>query len=155
MKFLVDTNILSEPAKPQPNPQVETWIAAHEAEFYTSSLVIAELLNGLERLAEGERKRRLAGQIELLVEKLSGRILSFNLRVAREWVRLQAELRAKAHVMPWEDGIIAATARHHGLTLATHNTADFAHAGVRLYDPFVHGGQSGGPGVAPAGERPA
>jgi predicted nucleic acid-binding protein len=64
--------------------------------------------------------------------------LSFNLRVAREWVRLQAELRAKGHATSWEDGIIAATARHHGLTLATHNTADFVQAGVRLYDPFSY-----------------
>jgi toxin FitB len=49
----------------------------------------------------------------------------------------QAELRAKGHVMPWEDSLIAATARHHGLTLVTHNTADFVSAGVRLYDPFT------------------
>jgi toxin FitB len=140
MKFLVDTNILSEPTKPQPNPRVEKWIADYEANFYTSSLVIAELLNGLERLPESERKRRLALQIERLAEKLGGRIFSFNLRVAREWVRLQAQLRASAHTMPWEDSIIAATARHHGLTLATHNTADFAHAGIRLYDPFTYEG---------------
>lgn len=137
MKFLVDTNILSEPTKPQPNPRVEEWIADNESDFYTSSLVIAELLNGLERLADGERKRRLAPQIEKLIEKMGGRILSFNLRVSREWVRLQAELRSNAQAMAWEDSIIAATARHHGLTLATHNTADFVHAGVRLYDPFV------------------
>ena len=54
MMFLVDTNILSEPTKPQPNPRVENWIADHESDFYISALVIAELLNGLERLAEGE-----------------------------------------------------------------------------------------------------
>jgi len=143
MKFLVDTNILSEPTKPQPNLLVEKWIADHEADFYTSSLVMAELLNGLEKLPESERKRRLAQQIEKLAEKFGGRILSFNLRVAREWVRLQAELRSKGHMMPWEDGIIAATARHHGLTLATHNTADFLHAAVRLYDPFTYGGVGG------------
>ena len=142
MKFLVDTNILSEPTKPQPNPRVEKWIADNEADFYTSSLVIAELLNGLEKLADGERKQRLVPQIEKLIEKLGGRILSFNLRVTREWVRLQAELRSNAHPMAWEDSIIAATARHQGLTLATHNTADFVHAGVRLYDPFVYGSQT-------------
>jgi predicted nucleic acid-binding protein len=104
---------------------------------------MAELLNGLEKLPESERKRRLAQQIERLVERFSGRILSFNFRVVREWVLLQAELRAKAHLMPWEDSIIAATARHHGLTLATHNTADFLHATVRLYDPFTYGGDVG------------
>jgi len=143
MKFLVDTNVLSEPTKPQPNVCVENWIADHEADFYTSSLVVAELLNGLEKLADSERKRRLAQQIERLVDKLSGRILSFNLRVAREWVRLQAELRARGFPMPWEDSIIAATARHHGLTLATHNTGEFAHADVRLYDPFTYSGLGG------------
>jgi predicted nucleic acid-binding protein len=140
MKYLVDTNILSEPTKPQPNSRVEKWIADYETDFYTSSLVIAEPLNGLEKLPEGERKRRLAPQVERLVGKFGGRILSFNLRVAREWVRLQAELRSKVHLMSWEDSIIAATARHHGLTLATHNTADFLQAGVRLYDPFNYGG---------------
>jgi toxin FitB len=105
MKFLVDTNILSEPTKPQPNPRVEEWIADNESDFYTSSLVIAELLNGLERLADGERKRRLVPQIEKLIEKLGGRILSFNLRVSREWVRVQAELRSNAHAMAWEDSL--------------------------------------------------
>lgn len=142
MKFLVDTNILSEPAKPQPNERVEKWIADHNANFYTSSLVIAELLNGLERLPESERKRNVGQRIERLIGRLGGRVLSFNVRVAREWVRLQAELRAKRHVMPWEDSLIAATARHHGLTLATHNTADFLHAGVRLYDPFEYVGKA-------------
>jgi predicted nucleic acid-binding protein len=130
MKFLVDTNILSEPAKPHPKLQAEQWISENEADFHTSSLVIAELLNGLEKLPESARKRRLAQQIEKLVEKLGGRILSFNLRVAREWVRLQAELRRAARLMPWDDSIIAATARHHGLTPATHNTNDFIHANV-------------------------
>ena len=133
MNFLVDTNILSEPTKPKPNPHVEKWIAEHEADFYTSSVVMAELLNGLEKLPESGRKHRLAQQIEKLLEKLGGRTLSFNLRVAREWVRLQAQLRSKSRAMPWEDSIIAATARHHGLTLATHNTSDFVHANVRLY----------------------
>ena len=142
MKFLVDTNILSEPTKPRPHLQVEQWIGEHEASFYTSSLVIAELLNGLEKLAEGDRKRQLQQCLDRLIETLSGRILSFNVRVAREWVRLQAELRVKGHVMPWEDSLIAATARHHGLTLATHNTGDFLHAGVRLYDPFAYRGRS-------------
>ena len=149
MKFLVDTNILSEPTKPQPSPRVENWIADHEADFYTSALVIAELLNGLERLAEGERKRRLTEQVERLLEKLGGRVLSFNLRVAQEWVRLQAELRVKGYVMAWEDSIIAATARQHGLMLATHNTTDFVHAGVRLYDPFNY--DRGAPAGAGAG----
>jgi len=136
MKYLVDTNILSEPTKPQPDERVEKWIAAHEANFYTSSLVIAELLNGLQRLADGERKRALGPQLERLIERLGGRILSFNVRVAREWVLLQSELRTKGHVMPWEDSIIAATARHHGLTLVTHNTTDFVHANLRVFDPF-------------------
>jgi len=95
MKFLVDTNILSEPTKPQPINRVEKWIADHEADFYTSALVMAELLNGLEKLPEGERKRHLGKQIEKLVGKFEGRILSFNLRVAREWVQLQAELRGQ------------------------------------------------------------
>src|SRR5437773_9995898 len=120
MKFLVDTNILSEPSKPQPNANAEQWIGDHEADFYTSSLVIAELLNGLGKLAEGERKRKLSHRIEYLIARLGGRILSFNVRVAREWARLQGDLRAKGHVMPWEDSLIAATA-------VTHNTSDFTH----------------------------
>lgn len=136
MKFLVDTNVLSEPTKPQPNAKVEKWILEHEADFYTSALVIAELLNGLEKLPDSRRKRTLAQQLEKLIGKLGGRILSFNVRVAREWVRLQAELRSKGHSIGWEDSIIAATARHHGLSLATHNIADFKHAAVRLFDPF-------------------
>jgi toxin FitB len=139
MKYLVDTNIFSEPTKPQPNAQVEEWIKDHEGSIYTSSLVIAELLNGLEKLAEGDRKQHLRERLEKLIHKMGGRILSFNVRVAREWVKLQADLRVKGHVMPWEDSLIAATARHHDLVLATHNTNDFLHAAVRLFDPFDYG----------------
>ncbi len=137
MKFLVDTNILSEPTKPEPDTTVEEWIAGYEADFYTSALVIAELLNGLEKLRDSRRKRALGQQLEKLIGKPGGRILSFNVRVAREWVRLHADLRSKGHSMGWEDSIIAATARHHGLTLATHNTSDFKHAAGRLFDPFT------------------
>ena len=56
------------------------------------------------KLSPGERKRNLSSQIERLIKKFQGRILSFNLRVAREWVRLQSDLRSKARLMPWEIG---------------------------------------------------
>ena len=83
MKFLVDTNILSEPTKPRPDAGVEQW-GRITRRTSIPALVIAELLNGLEKLADGERKRQLAPRLERLAERLRGRILSFNLRVARE-----------------------------------------------------------------------
>ncbi len=72
----------------------------------------------------------------MTTQSLKGRILSFNARIALEWGRLFAEMELRGHPMPVADSQIAATARRHGLTVATGNTNDFKNSGVRLFNPF-------------------
>jgi predicted nucleic acid-binding protein len=131
---LVDTNILSEPQQKTPSLKVVDWLRANEATLYTSAIVIAELAFGIESLPTGPKRRRLEAWLRETMRRMRGRILAVNARVALEWGRLAVE--SKARPLPFRDSLIAATARRYKLTVATDNTRDFAHAGVKLVNPF-------------------
>jgi len=68
---------------------------------------------------------------------MSGRVLAYNTRVAETWGEMMADLERRGHTMSLTDSLIAAIAKRHNLTLATRNTSDFAHAGLRLLNPFL------------------
>jgi predicted nucleic acid-binding protein len=135
--YLVDTDVLSEPQKPHPHEAVLAWLREHEAELYTSAIVIGEIAWGIERLANGKKRRDLAGWLhDKVIPKLEGRILRFDTRVALEWGVLQAKLDARGQRMPWRDSVIAATARRHDLVVVTRNVKDYKHAALDLVNPF-------------------
>ena len=135
MNWLLDTDVLSQPAKKNGNPQVIAWLTAEKDHCYTSAIVIAQLAYWV-RTKEG--KQRLALQVWLtrLTEAMQGKILGFSRSVAHVWAE-QEHLFEKAGVrMPIEDGYIAATARRHGLTIATGNEKDFQRPGLKVFNPF-------------------
>ena len=136
MNYLVDTNILSEPSRKTPDPGVVAWLREHRPEMYVSCLTLGELVHGLERLPPGPNRQRLAAWLEGTRQRLDGRILGFNPRLAEEWGRLLAELENCGQPMPTVDSQIAATARRYGMTVVTDNVEDFKHSGVRLLNPF-------------------
>lgn len=136
MSFLVDTNVLSEPTRRHPDPNVLAWLAAHAGDYYVSSVTIGELVFGIERLAPGRQRRALEAWLQRTLGRLQGRVLAFNTRTAAEWGRLMAELEPRGVQLSVADGQIAATARRHGLTMATDNVADFRPSGVRIVNPF-------------------
>jgi predicted nucleic acid-binding protein len=132
VSFLVDTNVVSEWTKPQPNPGVIEWLArADEDEVFLSVVTFAELRHGIERLPTGARRRRLDEWLrnELPV-RFDARIIGVDGAIADEWARLVARREARGRPIPAMDALIAATAQVHGLTLVTRNTADF-HASVK------------------------
>jgi predicted nucleic acid-binding protein len=136
--YLVDTDVLSEPQKPRPHGGVLRWLREHEADLYTSAVVIGELAWGIARLPSGKKRRDLASWLrDGVIASMEGRILRFDTRVALEWGALQAQLEAKGRPMPWRDSVIAATARRHALVLATRNAKDYRHATVEVKDPFA------------------
>ena len=134
MTYLVDANVLSEPTKPSPSARVVEWLSDNEGDLVVDSVILGELLVGVFRLPRGRKRARLEGWLDALVETLD--CLAWDPAISRRWARLVVELRRKGLAMPLLDGMIAATALHHDLTVATRNTRDFGRAGVKVLNPF-------------------
>ena len=138
MSYLLDTNVLSEVRKPSGNANVRAWFGeVRSDELFLSVLVLGEIRQGVERL-----KRRDQPQAAVIEEWLEGlaahygeRILPVDFWVADAWGRLNAR-----DPLPVIDGLLAATALVHGLTLATRNIRDVERSGVPLVNPFEAGG---------------
>jgi predicted nucleic acid-binding protein len=127
VKWLLDTNTLSELTKPQPLPRLLEWLEANESESALSTISIGEMILGIERLPDGKKRRRLERALKFLREDYAGKILDFSEGVAVEWGRLVAEARRDGRNLSILDSQIEATAIHFGLTVVTRNHADFYH----------------------------
>lgn len=136
MKFLVDTNIISEIRKrDRAHPNVVRWVARTPAEeIGTSILVLAEIRHGIElkRRNDPEQAKSLDRWFSQMRIGLGDRVLPIDEPVAEAWALLGIP-----DPLPLIDGLLAATAKVHGLTLVTRNVADIAVAGVSLIDPFA------------------
>jgi toxin FitB len=133
--FLVDTNVISEARKgTRANRRLVAWIASHRDELYLSVLVTGEIRRGIESIRR--RDSTAAGSLERWLRELETtfeeRILPVDAAVADRWGRLMA-----ARPLPAIDGLLAATALVHGLTIATRNVWDVAPSGVSAVNPFA------------------
>jgi toxin FitB len=138
-KFLLDTNAVSEWAKPAPDQGLLEWLAAIDEDgTYLSVITLAELRDGIERLQEGRRRARLEEWLRHdLTERFVGRVLPIDEPVADAWGRLVARRRAAGRPIGTMDAFIAATAVTAGLTLVTRNESDFATAGIEVHNPWT------------------
>jgi toxin FitB len=139
MSFLLDTNVVSEGRKRNPDANVRAWLlAARQEELFLSVLVIGEVRQGVERLRPRDPIQAAAYERWLLRlrREFARRILPVTEAIAEEWGRLNVP-----DPLPQVDGLLAATARVHGLTVVTRNTADFARTGVPTFNPFEFGGR--------------
>jgi toxin FitB len=136
MKFLLDTNIISEIRKRDgAHPNVIHWVARTAVEeIGTSVLVLAEIRRGIElkRRSDPEQAKSLYRWFSQMRARLGDRVLPVDEPVAEAWALLGIP-----NPLPLIDGLLAATAMVHGLTLVTRNVADIAKAGVSLLDPFA------------------
>ncbi|MDQ3265694.1 MAG: type II toxin-antitoxin system VapC family toxin [Myxococcota bacterium] len=139
MNFLLDTNVVSEWVKPQPDARVVRWFGElDEDRAYLSVASLAEIRLGVERMAPGRRRERLRDWLEHdLPTRFEGRLLVIDAQVSQAWGELMARALAIGNPLSVMDGFFAATAHTHQLTLATRNTKDFAQAGVALFNPWV------------------
>jgi len=135
MIYLVDANVLSEPTKPAPSGQVIAWLREHERDLVIDSVVFGELYIGLIALPLGRKRAGLEAWFAAVVERIQ--CLPWDAAVARRWAELIVGLKKSGQAVPVLDGMIAATALHHGLTVATRNGRDFEKAGVSIVDPFT------------------
>lgn len=136
MNWLLDADVLSQPAKRRGDPRVIAWLEEHEAHCYTSAVVIGQLAYWV-RTKQGRPRAALQKWIRDLVDSLEGRIIGFNVGVAHVWAEQKLELELRGQRMPVEDSFIAATARRHGLTIVTGNDKDFCRPGIKVFNPFT------------------
>lgn len=135
MSYLVDTNVFAAAMADRPNAAVESWLQENQDRLYTSSITIAEMTYGVERLPPGRRRSRLQAGLDEIIASMGDRILRFDTRVALLWGKLRSQLERSGNLIGLEDSYIAAIALRHGLMVATRNTRDFKKAGVRTVNP--------------------
>lgn len=138
MSFLLDTNVVSEWARPHPNPGVVQWLGeVDQAEVFISVVTFAELRHGVERLPAGARRRRLDEWLgAALPRRFEERIIGVDGIIADEWGRVVARREAGGRPISAMDALLAATARAHELTLVTRNVADFRPSVESLLNPW-------------------
>ena len=137
MSFLLDTNVVSEAKRPEPDAQVLRWLAGQPlTATYLSVITLGELEEGISALGETHRSRALQAWLTQLSESFAGRVLGVDQAVATTWGRIQAEAKRRGRTPPAIDALIAATAITHDLTLVTRNTGDVAMLPVRTLNPF-------------------
>jgi len=138
VRYLLDTNVVSEWTKPRPNPGVVEWLAqVDEDEVFLSVVTFAELRHGIERLPAGRRRRQLDAWLRgELAQRFEGRIALIDGAIADEWGRLVARHEARGRRIDAMDGLIAATAQVHALTLVTRNAADFQLSVKSVLNPW-------------------
>lgn len=139
MSFLLDTNVVSEWVKPRPDPRVVAWLAAaDEDRVFLSTVSVAELRYGVDRLADGKRRRDLDAWLrQELPLRFEGRVLPVDQSVADRWGEVVARREAAGRPISAMDAFIAATASVHGLALVTRNTADFRSVVQDIVNPWA------------------
>jgi predicted nucleic acid-binding protein len=135
MSWLVDTDVICQPAKRQGDARVVGWLEREKDQCYTSAVVIAQLAFWV-RTKQGRQRQALQTWLTRLVEALHGRIYGFNVSVAHVWAEQEHLLQRTGKRMPLEDSYIAATAKRYGLTIATGNDQDFRRPGLKVFNPF-------------------
>jgi predicted nucleic acid-binding protein len=136
--FLLDTNCISELFRPKPDPNVIEWMeAADEAMLYLSVLTVGEIRKGLAGLAQGKRRTHLETWLQVeLQARFAGRVVPIDAAIADRWGLIAAEAKRKGKALTVIDGLLAATALHHNLTVVSRNVSDFTNTQVQVLNPW-------------------
>jgi predicted nucleic acid-binding protein len=136
--FLLDTNVISELVKPRPEENVTAWIeATDESLLFLSVLTLGEIRRGIAALPQSRRQATLEAWLDKdLRARFEERILDIDQEVADRWGLLTAVARNSGIVLPVIDGLLAATALEHNLTLVTRDTGQIPSMGVAVFNPW-------------------
>ncbi|MCA7896252.1 MULTISPECIES: type II toxin-antitoxin system VapC family toxin [Burkholderia] len=137
--ILVDTNVISEPLRREPNAAVIEWLDAQNVEtLFLAAISLAEIRLGVAVLPEGRRREWLHQSIEQRVLPLfRGRILPFDDAASKAYASLRTRARAAGVAIAPSDGFIAGTAEANGLIVATRDVTPFEAMGIRVIDPWA------------------
>lgn len=136
--IVVDTNVTSELMRPSPSPAVVAWVQARRAsQLYTTSITVAEVLYGIERLPESRRKQLLGTTAIEVFAAFADRVLAFDEPAAVQYANIVAARDGAGARISGFDAQIAAICRSQGATLATRNTKDFDGTGVAVANPWT------------------
>jgi predicted nucleic acid-binding protein len=136
--IILDTNVLSEPWRPNPSSRLVAWMNSQpKLSLFTTAISEAEVFYGIALLPNGKRRRGLESAASVVFDKdLAGRILPFDSASAREYAEIMAARRRAGRPISEADAQIAAIARSRGGTLATRDVADFVDCGVTVLSPW-------------------
>jgi toxin FitB len=136
--ILLDTNVISELMRPQPDAVVVSWFdRVDELPLFISTITEAELWSGIHQLAVGQRRTVLENLIvETLSEDFAGRILSFDSAAAKSYGKLSGHRAKLGRPIATADCQIAAIARVNGFKIATRNIKDFEHCEITVVNPW-------------------
>lgn len=136
--FLLDTNVISELIKPRPDENVTAWIeGTDESLLYLSVLTLGEIRRGMAVLPQSRRRASLEAWLDKdLRTRFEDRILEIDQEVADRWGLLTAAARNTGIALPVIDGLLAATALEHNLTLVTRDTGQIPSMGVAVFNPW-------------------
>ena len=136
--ILLDTNVISEPLRREPEPRVIEWIDAQALEtLYLCTITVAELRSGVALLPAGKRQTGLLENLEKQILPLfAGRVLPFDLACTQAYAELTAKARKAGVAVAAADGFIAAIAAANGFVVATRDSKPFEAAGVTVINPW-------------------
>lgn len=137
MKWLLDTNVVSEPGKKRPNAAVLQWLdSTDEMDCAISVITIGEIESGIRRLTAGTSRRVHEQALDAIRMRFAGRVLGIDDAVATRWGAMTGAAAAEGRTLPAIDCLVGATAIMHGLTVVTRNGGDFSDE-VPVFDPFA------------------
>jgi predicted nucleic acid-binding protein len=137
--FLLDTNVVSELIKPNPEPKVQQWVdSTDENLLYLSVLTLGEVRKGIAVLSSASRRASLEAWLNNdLMVRFAGRIVSIDHEVADRWGSITGKAITAGLSLAVIDGLLAATAMHFNMTLVTRNTRDVAATGIAVLNPWL------------------
>jgi predicted nucleic acid-binding protein len=134
--ILADTNVLSEMMRPRSNRTVEKWFEQNDSDVWLTSVVIAEIAFGIERIRPDERSPKLAAKLNGYVARFESRTLAFDSIDAVIYGSLMGQSQRRGIQISTPDGMIAAIALRNNAVLATRNVKDFGGLGVKVVNPW-------------------
>ncbi|MFU8832135.1 MAG: type II toxin-antitoxin system VapC family toxin [Wenzhouxiangella sp.] len=138
MSYLLDTCVVTECLKPQPEPAVQGWLDRHDSPgTFLSVLVLGEIRQGIARVAGTAKATALQDWLDrILLPRFDRRVLAIDERIAARWGLLRGHAMARGRTPPVIDSLLAATAMEHRLSLVTRNERDFESLGVEVINPW-------------------
>ena len=138
MRYLLDTNVISELIKREPNQNVVRWIDEHdETYFYLSVITLGELQKGINKLSDQNMADQLQNWLDQsLTRRFQGRLLDIDVEVISTWGRLQGASEKKGVKLPVIDSLIAATANTHNMIVVTRNVHDLELCQASVFNPW-------------------